>query len=157
MSKGKIDWDALRAEYLAGGISQRKLAEKYGISTGWLMQKANAENWTQAREEAHSKAIEMTVQRTAEQASRQAVIAARIREKLLLKLEKEIDSLPESNGSLSRQSESRKENTGKGGSKIKEATKEYRLRELTAAWKDLNDGLMESEKRDGEVKVIIDV
>ena len=30
--KKRVDWNAVHAEYIGGGISQRKLAEKYGVT-----------------------------------------------------------------------------------------------------------------------------
>lgn len=33
----RIDWNAIRAEYIGGGISQRKLAKKYGVSDTTLI------------------------------------------------------------------------------------------------------------------------
>lgn len=50
------DWSAIRAEYIAGGISQRKLARKYGVSFNTLKDIANAERWAAQRGDAHNKA-----------------------------------------------------------------------------------------------------
>ena len=49
--KKRVDWNAIRAEYIGGGISQRKLAKKYGLSEAALMQKANREGWRKDRDE----------------------------------------------------------------------------------------------------------
>ena len=48
-TKRVIDWNPIRAEYIGGGISQRKLAKKYNLSETTLMKKANAEGWHQLR------------------------------------------------------------------------------------------------------------
>lgn len=50
------DWSAIRAEYIAGGISQRKLARKYDVSFNTLKDIANAERWAAQRGDAHNKA-----------------------------------------------------------------------------------------------------
>lgn len=157
----RIDWNTIRAEYIAGGISQRRLAEKHGISQGYLMQRANAENWTEARAEALSRSIEKTKQMTAEQVGRSAVTAERIREKLLKRLEREIDKLPESIGSNrhkgTTQFEYGKDGKGYKPTKTKEEYTDYKLKDLTSAWKDLTDGLDLGDKPESGVTVIIDV
>lgn len=157
----RIDWNTIRAEYIAGGISQRKLAEKHGISQGYLMQRANAENWTEARAEALSRSIEKTKQMTADQVGRSAVTAERIREKLLKRLEKEIDALPESIGSNyhkgTAEFEYSHDGRGRKPTKTKEKYTDYKLKDLTSAWKDLTDGLDLGDKPESGVTVIIDV
>lgn len=45
-----IDWLTIKTEYINSDISQRKLAEKYGISFNTLKKKANKELWAKARE-----------------------------------------------------------------------------------------------------------
>lgn len=40
-----IDWQAIRAEYEAGGISLRKLAAKYNISKTYLIERRNNDQW----------------------------------------------------------------------------------------------------------------
>ena len=157
----RIDWNTVRAEYIAGGISQRRLAEKHGISQSYLMQKANAENWTEARAEALSKSIEKAKQMTAEATGRSAMTAERIREKLLKRLEREIDKLPESIGSNlhkgTAEFEYSKDGRGHKPTKTKEEYMDYKLKDLTSAWKDLTDGLDLGDKPESGVTVIIDV
>ena len=36
------DWEKIRAEYIAGGISLRELAQKYGINRGAVGRKAKS-------------------------------------------------------------------------------------------------------------------
>lgn len=50
-----VDWKAIKAEYIAGGIGYRKLAEKYGVSFGTLSKIAMRENWTDLRKKACEK------------------------------------------------------------------------------------------------------
>lgn len=47
-----IDWNAIRAEYIAGGIGQRALAAKYGVSYSTLRRRSEHEGWADARKEA---------------------------------------------------------------------------------------------------------
>ena len=148
----RVDWNAVRAEYIAGGIGQRKLAKKHGIPEGTLIDKAHSEQWAKLREQANNKAITKSQQKVAESVASNAVIAQRIRAKLLARLEKEIDALPESIGSNRRESGSSYE-YGLNGKTLKsrrDLDREYKLRDLTAAWRDLTDGLIVPERPDGE-------
>ena len=134
---GKADWNAIRAEYIGGNISQRKLAEKHGVSPDVLMQKANKEHWKQDRDKAFSIGLAKGQQKAANAIADNATIAARIRTKLLQKLEKEIDALPENIGS---ESNGTMIEDGKGAKGTKTKTiksKTFKLRDLTAAYKDL--------------------
>lgn len=44
-----MDWNKLKAEYIAGGTSYRKLADKYGVSFAILRREAERGKWTQLR------------------------------------------------------------------------------------------------------------
>lgn len=57
----KIDWIKIKNEYINTNISQRKLAEKYGVSVSTLTKKANKEKWQQLKETQCNK-IETKVQ-----------------------------------------------------------------------------------------------
>ena len=136
---GSVDWNAIRAEYIGGGISYRKLAKKYGVSINVLSPRATVEGWVAMRKEAETKATAKALQKTADIAADNATIAARIRTKLLRKLEREIDSLPDMIGSETRNSVTENEfsQDGRRIQKVKEAAKSFKLRDLAAAYKDL--------------------
>lgn len=141
---GKTDWNAIRSEYIGGGISQRELAEKYGVSEAYLIQKANKEQWRKDRDEAVKKGLEKSKQKTANAISSNAEIAVRIKRKLLTRLEREIDALPDLIGSETRNSVT--EMDGSRGKKTqKELTKAFKLRDLAAAYKDLTADMMSTE------------
>ena len=42
------NWEAIKAEYLRGGTSYRKLADKYGVSSRTIERRAKAESWGDA-------------------------------------------------------------------------------------------------------------
>lgn len=72
------DWNAIRAEYIAGGISTRKLADKYGVNASALMARANREKWAADRKDVASKAQAKSKQKIACMVSdRAAEIAAK--------------------------------------------------------------------------------
>ena len=51
-----VDWDVIKAEYIAGGISYRELADKYGVPFSTLSQRAMREKWTDLLKKAQDKA-----------------------------------------------------------------------------------------------------
>lgn len=148
-----IDWNAIRAEYIGGGTSQRKLAEKYGIAYFRIKERCAAEGWVKAREDATREALAKAAQKTAETASDNAAIAARIRTKLLRKLEREIDALPDLMGSETANDvqENEYSKDGKKVMRVKKAGKVFKLRDLAAAYKDLTaDMQMGADENDIE-------
>lgn len=50
------DWKKIKAEYIRGRTSYRKLAEKYGVSPSTLSKKAMIEKWADLRKETSKKA-----------------------------------------------------------------------------------------------------
>lgn len=149
----KTDWNAIRAEYIGGGISQRKLAAKHGVSPDALMQKANREGWKKDRDKAISRGIARSQQKAAEATADNATIAARIKTKLLRRLEAEIDRLPESIGSEMFQTVQNMEYNGKGNRMTKKTDggKTYKLKDLTAAYKDLTADMVQSDQTGNEL------
>ena len=49
------DWEKIKTEYISTEISQRKLAEKYGVSVNTLIKRANKEGWATEREKHHNR------------------------------------------------------------------------------------------------------
>jgi 3-methyladenine DNA glycosylase AlkD len=148
---GKTDWNAIRTEYICGDSSQRKLAEKYGVSEAYLMKKAHQEHWKKSRDEAVKKGIEKSQRNAAAAISDNATIAARIRTKLLRKLEKEIDALPDRIGSEHATGIVEYGKNDKGTRQRKEITTAYKLKDLTAAYKDLTGDMVQSDATGNEL------
>lgn len=57
-----MDWKKLRAEYIKGGTSYRKLAEKYDVSFHTLRKQAAKENWKALRDEVATKTVTKIVE-----------------------------------------------------------------------------------------------
>jgi transposase-like protein len=55
-------WQKIKAEYIAGGTSYRKLAEKYDVSLTTLQRTAQKEKWVDLRRQAESKAATKIVE-----------------------------------------------------------------------------------------------
>lgn len=57
-----MDWKKLRAEYIKGGASYRKLADKYDVSFHTLRKQAAKENWKALRDEVATKTVTKIVE-----------------------------------------------------------------------------------------------
>lgn len=57
-----MDWKKIKAEYIAGGTSYRKLAEKYGVSFHTLRKQAAKEKWNELRDKTRAKAATKIVE-----------------------------------------------------------------------------------------------
>ena len=60
------NWKKIKAEYVRGGISQQKLADKYGIHRSTLQGRMQREGWQQLRAEASAKSGQKLVETTAD-------------------------------------------------------------------------------------------
>ena len=82
-----MDWKKLKAEYVAGGTSYRKLAEKYKVSYNTLAKVAAKENWGSLKQETAekitTKIIEIESDKQAERMKRLLTVS----DKLLLAVE----------------------------------------------------------------------
>lgn len=134
-----IDWTSLRAEYISTNIGQRKLAEKYNVPLGSLIRRANIEGWASLRQEAYNKALIKSEQLIADAIKDNIEIAQRIKTKLLLKLEKEIDELPDIMGSETRQAKSIRNLNAAGAGIVDDKALIYKIRDLTSAYRDLTE------------------
>lgn len=66
------DWERIKAEYLAGGVSCRELAEKYQISQNRIQKRSSKEGWKKARQKVGEKVAEKTITRVARARARAA-------------------------------------------------------------------------------------
>lgn len=100
-----VDWLAIRNDYINGGGSYRKLAEKYGIPFSVLKDKAVGEKWKQAKEQQTNNVRTLTEQKTQEKISEalseEAAAKSRIRAKLIRMAENWIDSQEDNVGDTS--------------------------------------------------------
>lgn len=89
-----MDWKKIKAEYIAGGTSYRKLAEKYGVSRTTLERKAKEERWTELRRQADGKAEAKIINAVSEKNAKIDDTYFRCVDKLLKKAEELIDNTP---------------------------------------------------------------
>lgn len=82
-----MDWKKIKAEYIAGGTSYRKLAEKYGVSFTTLQRKAKEEKWLELRRQKEDKTATKIVEAISTSDARTAVDIISVADKLLKKIE----------------------------------------------------------------------
>ena len=86
-----MDWKKIKAEYIAGGTSYRKLAEKHGVSFNTLKTVAIRENWTDLRQQANNKSttkiVESIVEGNVEHVASIHSVADKLLEKISTTLE----------------------------------------------------------------------
>ena len=131
-----MNWRKIKAEYIAGGISQRALAEKYGVNKSLLMRIAQREKWKTKRDKAEAKAMERVEQKTAEIVADNATLCEQIKTKPLQKLDRMVDQFPEGIQELHKRD--------KGIEII------YRMKDIAAVYQSLSDKLPKGQSADIE-------
>jgi hypothetical protein len=121
-----VNWRKVKAEYISGGISQRALAEKYGIPWGTMRTRANKEKWNTKRKSAEKKAMQKTEHKTAEAIADNAVLIEQIKTGLLQRLASMVAEYPDKNAA-----EIKKKENG--------ALLIYRLKDIAAVLSVLED------------------
>ena len=92
-----MDWESVKAEYIAGGTSYRKLAEKYNVTLAALRSVAQREEWVKLRTQAQHKANTEIVRSVGKKKAKKTVDKLKrvsdLTDKLLDKLEQAIEEL----------------------------------------------------------------
>jgi uncharacterized protein YjcR len=89
-----LDWKRIRADYIAGGISYRKLAEKYGVSFNTLKTRATEEQWYRLRQQKDHKTTTKVIESLSDKESKIDDKYFRLVDKLFDKAEEVIDNTP---------------------------------------------------------------
>ena len=89
-----MDWKRIKAEYIAGGTSYRKLAEKYNVPFGTLRRIAKQEEWTQKRTQVQHKVDTKIVETVSDIETEKAVNIIDVADKLLGKISELMDTIP---------------------------------------------------------------
>ena len=131
-----MNWNKIRAEYIGGGISYRQIAKKYGIPENTIFSRGKAEGWKSLRDKAESKGTAESIRKTAEYAADNATLAANIKRMGL-----EIIAGLFADYAENVRATDHRENSG-GVTDIK------RLRDLTAAYKDLTGDIVTNTAED---------
>lgn len=87
------DWAKIRKEYIKGGVSYRKLSEKYGVPLGSLKRVGSKEKWASLRDQAAAKTGQKLVQSISDKNADLGVRLYAATERLLAMVEKAIEEL----------------------------------------------------------------
>ena len=131
------DWNAIRAEYIGGATSYRKLAGKYQVSFTVLKTRAKKEDWPGLRTQAEHKAATEATQKVAEASATNAALAEDIKHKLLLRLKRIEEKYPLYATEVR--------------TRVGNSTAIYRIRDLTAAYKELTEDMQTGNKANNEL------
>lgn len=87
----EVNWKKIKAEYIRGGTSYRKLAEKYGVSFSTIQKVAAKEKWNSSRKKCEDIVEEKIVDSIAEENASKALkiydVADKLLEKIMFNLE----------------------------------------------------------------------
>ncbi len=133
IGKTNPDWNRIKAEYVSGTDSLRMLSEKHSVPFSTIRRRSEREGWAEARKQARIKIEQNVVKESAKKTADNATLAADIRRKGLILLDGLFDDFAEVRATEHRESR-------KGVTDIK------RLRDLTAAYKDLTDDMAKPEE-----------
>ena len=89
----KINWDAIKAEYIAGGISQRELAEKYGVTPRMVADHCARDGWVKDKEKCRRKTVAKAVDIVAAQQARSLANIMLAADKLANRIQTNVDIL----------------------------------------------------------------
>lgn len=147
-----MDWQRIKADYIAGGISYRKLAEKYGVPRSNIERRAKAEKWTELRGQAEVKTEAKIVESVSNKNAKIDDKYFNLVDKLLDKAEEVIEKTPVW------QATSLKEMATalKYLKECKGVKSEIDLREQEARIAKLQKDAEADEKDNNEIKVIIE-
>ena len=88
-----MDWKKIKAEYIAGGTSYRKLAEKYKVSFSTLRKVAAKEEWTELRNKARTKTDTEIIDSVSTKNAKKAVDIVDVADKLLGKISELVEDM----------------------------------------------------------------
>lgn len=89
----RVDWKKIKAEYIAGGTSYRKLCDKYGASLTTLQRIAKKEDWQGLRQQAEIKTNTKIVNSICNQQAKTAIKINDVADKLLEKIAYTLDNV----------------------------------------------------------------
>lgn len=135
--KQGVNWRKIKAEYIAGQISQRDLAKKYGIGASTLMKRASKEGWTKKRAQVESKILAKVEQKTAEAVADNAALMERAKTGLLRLAVSMIESYPDAQAAEIKRKQ--------GG-----AILTYRMKDIAAVLSVLEDKTQKGQSADIE-------
>ena len=145
-----MDWNIIRAEYISGGTSYRKLAKKYEVSINTLTGIAIRERWSELKKQAQSKSTSKMVNTIANDIAKKSTKINDVADKLLDKISLLLDEFE----GLDAQSIKHLTSSLKDIKDIKGIKSDIDLREQEARIDKLRKDAM-TESPDKEVEVLM--
>ena len=146
-----MDWKRIKAEYIAGGTSLRKLAEKYGVSFSTIQKKSMEEKWGELRKKNRRKVEEKIIDSVSSKEAEKAVNIIDVADKLLSKISDLMDTI-----SLDTQSMKHLTSALKDLKEIKGFKSDADMREQEARIANLQRQAEADDKTNNEITVIIE-
>ena len=87
-----MSWQKIKVEYAAGGISLRKLSEKYGVSFSTIQKKSMEEKWGELRKKSRRKTEEKIIDTVSSKEAEKATDIIDVADKLLGKIYEMLDT-----------------------------------------------------------------
>lgn len=87
------DWDTIRAEYVAGGVTYKDLSEKYNVSYSQITKRGSDEGWPADREKARKKTANQAIDIATKQKARSLANIMLAADKMADRLAANIDIL----------------------------------------------------------------
>lgn len=89
--RNRVDWQAIKTEYITTDTSYRKLAQKYGVGYQAICHKSIEEGWIAMREQHKNNTTTKTLEKISQQEANRTVKMMSVADKLLLKIEALVD------------------------------------------------------------------
>lgn len=150
-----MDWKRIKAEYIAGGTSYRKLAEKYSVPFGTLRRVAQREGWTQKRTQVEHKTDTKMMEAISDDAAEKAVNIIDVADRLLDKISEFVEAIP-LESMASTQALKHLTSALKDLKEIKGFKTDADMREQEARIRNLERQAEADHKDDNEIKVVIE-
>ena len=138
----RVDWRPIEADYI-GGASYGVLAKRYGLAKSTIFKKSVKENWDERKKRVANATETRVIERTAEAAASNAALAEDIKHGLLLRLKRIAEKYP---------MDATEVRTKQGNSQAI-----FRIRDLTAAYKDLTGDMPKSEAPNDLLQSLLDL
>ena len=146
------DWKKIKAEYIRGGVSYRKLADKYGVSFSSIQKRGAKEKWTDLRKISSRLSDEKIVESVASQEARRVDGIQTVADMLLEKIKEGV-----ADGSLIIDSQSIRQITAsiKDLREIKGYKSELDMQEQLARIEKLRKDA-QTEEESNDIRVVIE-
>ena len=79
----QVNWEGMKAEYVTTNISQKKLAEKYGVSRNAVQYRCAVERWAEQRKKHRDRVMKKTSERMSDAAAERMALLMGGTDKLL--------------------------------------------------------------------------